>query len=59
MSRDLRALVTRLTDEIDGLGVDDFSEADLLDALASAGITLAEDTNGETAKAYQEVINDR
>lgn len=59
MSRDLRALVTRLTDEIDGLGVDDFSEADLLDALASAGITLAEDTTGETAKAYQEVISGR
>lgn len=59
MSRDLRALVTRLTDEIDNLGVDDFSEADLLDALASAGITLIEDTTGETAKAYQEVISGR
>ena len=63
MSRDLRALVTRLTDEIDALkaiGIDDLSEADVLAALVAADVTLVEATTTiELEKAYEEVISGR
>lgn len=63
MSRDLRALVTRLTDEIGALkaiGIDDLSEADVLAALVAADVTLVEATTTiELEKAYEEVISGR
>lgn len=63
MGRDLRALVTRLTDEIGALkaiGIDDLSEADVLAALVAADVTLVEATTTiELEKAYEEVISGR
>ena len=61
MSSDLRALVTRLTDEIDGgLVFDDLSEADVLAALVAADVMLVQATTTvELEKAYEEVISGR
>ena len=57
--RNIRELASELVDEMDECGHHDITVIDLLDCLASTGLTLVDDPSGSAAAAYGDMIADR
>lgn len=58
-TRNIKDLATELVDEMDECGHHDIRVIDLLDCLASTGLTLVDDPSGNAAAAYGDMIAER